>query len=38
MQEVTIIFQAPSAKKPKYAREMLSQMHILDTTAVDTIL
>ena len=38
MRKVTIIFQAPSAKKPKYAREMLRQMHILDTTAADTIL
>ena len=38
MQEVTIILQAPLAKKPKYAREMLCQMHILDTTAADTIL
>lgn len=38
MREVTIILQAPSAKKPKYAREMLRQMHILDTTAADPIL
>lgn len=38
MQEVTIILQAPLAKKPKYAREMLCRMHILDTTAADTIL
>lgn len=38
MREVTIILQAPSAKKPKYSREMLRQMHILDTTAADPIL
>lgn len=37
-QEVTIILQASSTKKPKYARKMLCQMHILDTTAVDSIL
>lgn len=33
MREIIIILQAPSAKKPKYAREMLHQMHILDTWA-----
>lgn len=38
LREVTIILQAPSAKKPKYAREMLRQMHILDTTAADPVL
>ena len=38
MREVTIILQAPSAKKPKYAREMLYQMHILDTKAADLAL
>lgn len=38
LREVTIILQALSANKPKYAREMLRQMHILDTTAVDPIL
>lgn len=38
LREVTIILQAPSAKKPKYAREMLRQMHVLDTTAADPIL
>ena len=38
MREVTIILQAPSAKKPKYARKMLRQMYILDTAAADPIL
>lgn len=38
MREITIILQAPSAKKPKYAREMLHQMHILDITAADPVL
>lgn len=38
LREVTIILQAPSGKKPKYAREMLRQMHVLDTTAADPIL
>lgn len=38
LREVTIILQAPLAKKPKYAREMFRQMHIFDTTAADTIL
>lgn len=35
---VTIILQALSAKKLKYAKEMLCQMHILDNTAADLIL
>lgn len=38
IQEITMILQAPSARKPKYAREILCQMHILDTTAADPIL
>lgn len=38
MQELTNILQAPSAKKPKYARKMLRQMYILDTNAIDLIL
>ena len=38
MREVCIILQAPSANKPKYAREMLRQLHIMDTTASDPIL
>lgn len=38
MREVCIILQAPSANKPKYAREMLRQLHIMDTTASNPIL
>lgn len=38
MRELTIILQAPSAKKAKYVREMLRQMHILDTNTADPIL
>lgn len=38
MREVCIILQAPSANKPKYAREMLQQLPIIDTTASDPIL
>lgn len=38
MQEFTIVLQAPSARKPKYNRKMLRQMHILDTNAADPIL
>ncbi len=38
LRQVTIILQVPSAKKPKYAREMLRQIHILDTTAADLVL
>lgn len=37
MQELTIVLQAPSVRKPKYIREMLRQMYILDTNAVDPI-
>lgn len=35
MREVCVILQAPSARKPKYAREMLRQLHIFDTEAAD---
>lgn len=38
MREVCIILQAPSAKKPKYAREMLRQVHIFDSSAASPIL
>lgn len=38
MREVYIILQAPAANKPKYAREMLRQLHIIDTNASDPIL
>lgn len=38
MREICVIFQAPCAKKPKYAKEMLRQLHILDTGAADPIL
>lgn len=38
MREITIIFQALSAKNPKYTREMLRQMHILDTTTANPML
>ena len=38
LREIAIILQAPAAKKPKYAREMLRQIHILDTTAADPVL
>ena len=38
MREIAIILQAPSTKKPKYAREMLRQVHILDTSAADSTL
>ena len=38
LREVGVILQAPAAKKPKYAKEMLCQLHILDTTAADPLL
>lgn len=38
LRKVAIILQASAAKKPKYAREMLRQIHILDTTAADPVL
>lgn len=30
--------QAPSASKPKYARALLRQIHIMDTNAADLVL
>lgn len=38
MREICIILQAPAARKPKYAREMLRQVHVFDTKAADPIL
>lgn len=38
LRKIYIIFQAPSANKPKYAREMLRQVHILDSNAADLVL
>lgn len=38
MREVCIILQAPSANKPKYVREMLQQLHIIDITTSNPIL
>ena len=38
MQEVCIILQSPINNKPKYARKMLQQLHIIDTNASDLIL
>ena len=38
LREVAVIFQAPAAKKPKYAKALLRQIHIIDTKAVDPIL
>lgn len=35
IQEITIILQAPAAKKPKYARAMIKQLHIFNTKASD---
>lgn len=35
IREVTVIFQALAAKKPKYAKAMLRQLHIFDTKAFD---
>lgn len=37
MREVVIIPQAPVASKPKYAKAMLRQPHILDTKVADPI-
>ena len=37
MRELTIIIQALSVRKLKYAREMLRQIHILDTNTMDPI-
>lgn len=33
MREICVILQALSARKPKYAREMLRQYHIFDTSS-----
>ena len=38
LREVGLILQASAAKKPKYAKEMLCQLHILNTTAEDPLL
>lgn len=38
LKEVTVIFQTPSARKPNYAKEMLRQLHIIDTKAADLLL
>lgn len=38
LREVCIIFQASSANKPKYARETLHQLHIINTSAADMVL
>ncbi len=38
IRKLTIILQTSSASKPKYDREMLHQMHILDINAADPIL
>ena len=38
LQEVAVIFQAPVAKKPKYARVLLKQIYTIDTKAADLIL
>ena len=37
LQKICIIFQAPSANKPKYARKMLCQVHISDLNAADLV-
>ena len=38
LREVAVILQAPAASKPKYARALLWQLHIIDTKAADPIL
>lgn len=38
LQEIIIVLQVSLAKKPKYAKEMLYQMHILDTTTANPFL
>lgn len=35
---MAVIFQAPAAKQPKYAKALLRQIHIIDTKAADLIL
>lgn len=37
MREVYIIFQAPAASKPKYAKTMLRQVYIFDTKVANPI-
>lgn len=37
IREVCIILQAPATSKPKYAKAMLRQIHIIDTKAVEPI-
>ena len=38
LRKVAVILQAPAAKKPKYAKALLRQIHIIDTKAADPIL
>ena len=38
LREVCLIHQAPSANKPKYAREMLWQLYIFDICTADPVL
>ena len=38
LREIAIIFQARAAKKPKYAKALLRQVHIIDTKAADPVL
>lgn len=38
LREMAVIFQAPAAKKPKYAKALLRQIHIIDTKAAAPIL
>lgn len=36
--EITIIFNVPTAKKLKYAKKILCQIHILNTTTTNQVL
>lgn len=38
IREICVILQAPAACKPKYARAMMRQLHIIDTKSADPIL
>ncbi|MCJ1346490.1 hypothetical protein MMC31_004707 [Peltigera leucophlebia] len=38
MRDVAIILQTPSSGQPKYAREILRQLHVFDTTSADEVL
>ncbi|MCJ1471184.1 hypothetical protein MMC07_009832 [Pseudocyphellaria aurata] len=38
IREICIVMQAPLASKPKYAKALLRQVHIIDTTAADPTL